>query len=120
MTAVDRLKSAKVSVPLDHLEDQVDAALTAFDRALFERAQHEFQDAFALAESLEDLRASTKVRQIGWCGSEECGHQIEAAIEGSLLGVPEGAPPIAAAPPAQCIACRTGRSVQWALAGRPI
>ena len=120
VTAVDRLKSAKVSVPLDHLEDQVDAALTAFDRALFERAQHEFQDAFALAESLEDLRASTKVRQIGWCGSEECGHQIEAAIEGSLLGVPEGAPPIAAAPPAQCIACRTGRSVQWALAGRPI
>ena len=44
VTAVDRLLSAKVSVPLDHLEDLVDAALNAFDRALTERAQVEFRD----------------------------------------------------------------------------
>jgi prolyl-tRNA synthetase len=120
VTAVDRLLGTKSSVPLDHLEEQVDAALVAFDRALAERAHLEFRSTFSLATSLEELRDSTKVRQVAWCGGEECGHKIEQAIEGSLLGVPEGAPPIAAELPSACIGCGSGSPVRWALAGRPI
>jgi prolyl-tRNA synthetase len=119
VTAVDRL-GVKSSLPLDGLEAHVDTALGAFDRALGERAQAEFRSAFALASSLEELRDSKAVRQLAWCGSEECGHRVEEAIDGGLLGVPEGDPPIAAPLPRQCIVCGRSEGVRWALAGRPL
>jgi prolyl-tRNA synthetase len=120
VTAVDRATGSKRPIPLDRLEALVDEALIAFDRTIRERAEAEFTDAFALAHSLEELHRSTKVRQIGWCGSEACGHAIEQAIDGALLGVPEGDPPIAAPAPTKCISCGTATGVRWALAGQPI
>ena len=119
VTAVNRM-GVKSSLSLDHLEEQVEGALDAFDRALTERAQVEFQGAFRLASSLEELRDSKTVRQVGWCGSEACGRRIEAAIDGALLGVPEGAPPVAAPLPARCIACGSLEGIRWALVGRPL
>lgn len=119
VTAVNRM-GVKSSLSLDHLEEQVEGALDAFDRALTERAQVEFQGAFRLASSLEELRDSKTVRQVGWCGSEECGRRIEEAIDGALLGVPEGAPPVAAPLPARCIACGSLEGIRWALVGRPL
>jgi prolyl-tRNA synthetase len=120
VTAVDRLLGTKASVHLDQLEAEIDQALAAFDVALTEKATREFRDAFSLAASLEELRNSTRVRQIGWCGDEACGHRIEEAIDGSLLGTPEGAPPIEAPVPTTCIACGRAEGVRWALAGQPL
>jgi prolyl-tRNA synthetase len=119
VTAVNRL-GVKTTLPVSGLEGQVDAFLEEFDRALAERAQAEFRGAFQLASSLDELRDSRAVRQVGWCGREECGHRVEAAIDGGLLGVPEGEPPVRAPLPAGCIACGRADGLRWALAGRPL
>jgi len=97
----------------------VESALGAFDAALSAKARSEFEQSFALAGSVEDLRDSKQVRQLLWCGSEECGHAIEQAIDGALLGTPEGRPPIETPLSGGCIVCGE-ISVRWALAARPL
>ncbi len=118
-SAVDRL-GTRGSVALDTLEVDVDRALAAFDRALLARAQTEFAAAFRLVRSLDEVRQVQHVAQLAWCGSETCGHAIEQAIDGALLGTPEGAPPIDAPMPAGCLVCGETAGVRWALAARPL
>ena len=118
-TAVDRL-GRKSHVPLDHLEKEVADRLAEFDRALLERARAAFVAAFSVAASLNELAGSTTVRVVAWCGREECGHQIEAAIDGALLGTSEEALPIPVGPPGPCVGCGAAENARWALAGRPL
>jgi prolyl-tRNA synthetase len=118
-TAVDRL-GRKSEVGFDSLEQDVTDRLADFDRTLFARAQAAFREAFSVGRSLDELARSDRVRLISWCGREECGHRIEKAIDGSLLGVPEEGLPLEVGPAPECIACQGTDGVQWALAGRPI
>jgi prolyl-tRNA synthetase len=119
VTGVNRL-GEKRSLALDRLEEEVETALAEFDRTLLDRALATFRASFSLAHSLDELRASTTVRQVGWCGDEACGHRIEEAIDGALLGTPEGEPPIAAPEPTSCLGCEKRDGIRWALAGRPL
>ena len=118
-TAVDRL-GRKSRIALDQLEHEVGRHLAEFDRTLHERARTAFTAAFSVAGSIEELAGSTTVRLVGWCGSEECGHRIETGIDGSLLGTPEGPPPLPVGEVGACVACGTRENVRWALAGRPL
>jgi prolyl-tRNA synthetase len=118
-TAVDRLGERSTVGPAG-LEDGVVARLGAFDAALRKRAADRFHDAFKVAATLEELAGSTHVRVVAWCGDEACGHKIEVAIDGSLLGVPEGGLPLPLPAPGPCVGCTTGRPTVWALAGRPL
>ena len=118
-TAVDRL-GRKAPVAFDAVESAVAERLLDFDRALFGRAQDAFRSAFALARSLDDLPRSSQVRYLAWCGREECGHRVEAAIDGALLGTPEEELPFDAGTPGPCVACGATEGVRWALAGQPL
>jgi prolyl-tRNA synthetase len=118
-TAVDRL-GRKTRVPLDQVEHEVTQRLEEFDRALLERARAAFAASFSVATSVDELAGSTVVRVLSWCGSEECGHRIETAIDGALLGVPEDPLPIPVGSVGACVACGSNENVRWALAGRPI
>ncbi|HTW56058.1 MAG TPA: proline--tRNA ligase [Thermoplasmata archaeon] len=118
-TAVDRL-GAKGPIALDHLEADVARRLGEFDAKLAAAAQERFRAAFAVADRVDQLPGSTQVRLIGWCGREECGHAIEAAIDGALLGTPEESVPIPVGEPSRCGVCGATESVRWALAGRPL
>ena len=118
-TAVDRL-GRKSSVSVDALETDVTDRLNGFDRALRERAAGAFKEAFSVAAHLDDLARSDRVRLVGWCGSEECGHRIETAIDGALLGTPEEGLPFPLEPPTRCVACGRAEDVRWAVAGRPM
>ncbi len=118
-TAVDRY-GRKGPVALATLEGDVDQRLADFDHAQTERAQATFAASFAPAATLDDLRNSTKVRVVAWCGTEECGHQIETAIDGALLGVPEEPLPIELGTPAKCLVCGKAEGVRWALAAHPL
>jgi prolyl-tRNA synthetase len=117
-SAVDRLGQRR-TVAFDSLLAEVTAALREFDAALFAKARADFAAAFTIARSVEELQGSKQVRQLAWCGSEECGHAIEQAIDGALLGTPEGRPPIDTPLPGGCIVCGE-ISVRWALAARPL
>ncbi|HTT34356.1 MAG TPA: aminoacyl--tRNA ligase-related protein [Thermoplasmata archaeon] len=118
-SAVDRLGRRR-SIPLDGLEEGTRAALREYDLALAAAADARFRSEFEVARSLKELAGSTRVRVIGWCGEEACGHAIETAIDGALLGTPEGPFPIAPEPPGPCIACGRTDGVRVALAARPI
>ena len=118
-TAVDRL-GRKQSVPLDSLEREVDRVLADFDRALYEKAVAAYREEFRTVTSLEELKGYAHVAIVAWCGSEECGHAIETAIDGGLLGTPESELPLTLEAPPPCVACRATHGVRWALAGRPL
>ena len=117
--AVDRL-GQKGPVPLAALESEVAERLARFDRTLAERALASFRDAFAPARTLADLRGSTSVRTIAWCGREACGHEVESAIDGALLGTPEEIPPFLTGEPGPCVACGSTEGSRWAFAGQPL
>ncbi|EQD28549.1 prolyl-tRNA synthetase, partial [mine drainage metagenome] len=120
VTAVDRL-GRKESLGLDTLESRVRERLADLDRTLAERAEAGFASAFARASRLEELTDSPMTRVLGWCGREECGHRIETAINGALLGTPVRDPPGAVgAAPDPCIACGRTDATVWAIAGRPL
>jgi prolyl-tRNA synthetase len=118
-TAVDRL-GRKKTVSLDTLERDVEIFLEEFDRALYDRALAAFREAFRVVPSMDGLKESAHVAIVGWCGKEECGHAIETAVDGGLLGTPESDLPLELGAPVACISCGSGANVRWALAGRPL
>lgn len=117
-TVADRL-GAKRSVGADHIDDAIVTALSDFDQRLRTIASAAFAASFSLATRLDELKGSTTVRIVPWCGGEACGHKIEEAIDGALLGTPEGALPLDPGPLAACIGCGSTGGV-WALAGQPL
>jgi prolyl-tRNA synthetase len=118
-TVVDRL-GRKQPVALDTLERDVDAFLDGFNAALFERALTAYRDAFRVVRTMAELKESAHVAIVGWCGSEACGHAIETAVDGGLLGTPESALPLELEAPVACVSCGSGSGLRWALAGRPL
>ncbi len=118
-SAVDRF-GRRSSVRVDSAEAEVGARLAEFDRELRVRAEAMFRDAFRPARELSELAGSDRVRFVGWCGQEPCGHEIEKAIDGALLGTPEEPVPGLDGTPDRCIVCHTTDGVRWALAGQPL
>jgi len=118
VTVADRL-GGKGSVGADSIEDGVAAALADYDERLRAKATRIFAASFTVARSLDELRGSTSVRVVSWCGSEVCGHRVEEAIGGALLGTPEGPLPIDPGTLMGCVACGAPEC-RWALAGQPL
>ena len=118
-TAVDRL-GHKQTVSVDTIERDVDRVLEEYDAALYARALAAFRDSFRVVTTLDALKETSHVGIVTWCGSEECGHRIETAVDGGLLGTPESPLPIDLPAPVACIGCGSGTNVRWALAGRPM
>jgi prolyl-tRNA synthetase len=117
-TAVDRLGNKAALGPED-LTDRIVEFLEAYDGRLFERARAAFQASITPAQTLTDLKGTKTIRLLAWCGGEPCGHAIEQAVEGALLGTLEGEPPIPVGEPGPCIGCQK-QPTQWAAAGRPL
>ncbi|HKV90214.1 MAG TPA: proline--tRNA ligase, partial [Thermoplasmata archaeon] len=93
VTVADRLGTKSSVGPADR-DAAIVAALADFDRRLRAKADATFRASFTLAKELAELANSTTVRVLAWCGEERCGHKIEQAIDGALLGTPEGELPI--------------------------
>jgi len=119
VTAVNRL-GTKSSLGPDALESAVSNALVEYDSALAKSAAERIEHAFEIAKTLEELKGSTRVRLVPWCGEEACGHRIEEAMDGSLLGTPEETMPFKLPPPAACLACESAKPTQWAVVGRQL
>jgi len=119
LTSVDRL-GRKGSAHLDTLLGDVASRLSEFDRELARRADERFRESIVPATTLAELSDSNSVRLVGWCGGEECGHKIERAIDGALLGTLEEPLPFLVAAPTVCVACGRADGTQPALAAQPM
>ena len=115
----DRLGRKGTAGP-DGIAAGVVTALRSFDETLKARSGAAFAEAYAPATTLDELKETDKVRYLSWCGAEACGHAIETAIGGALLGTPEGPFPLASGAPGPCIAGCGSTPTVWALAGRPL
>jgi hypothetical protein len=102
------------------LEADVLAALGRFDAALRAMAQAAYVQAFEFAPTLETIRRREKIYLLAWCGAEACGHEVEGAVDGALLGALEGEPPITVPALPGCLICGRTEGARWAAAGRPI
>ena len=65
-------------------EAKSELALIAKD--MFARARKEMDDGVVTVSSLEKL--PEKIIRTGWCGREDCGHEIEARSDMNILGTP--------------------------------
>jgi len=119
VTSVDRL-GRKESVGRSTLEADVTARLLDFDQELSRRAAENFRGSIRPASTLADLSGSEAVRFLGWCGEEACGHQIERAIDGALLGALEEPLPFPLPDPTACIVCGRTEGIRKALAAQPM
>jgi prolyl-tRNA synthetase len=119
-SAVGRQGGAKLLLGPDGLEEAIERTLQEADLKLGEAADAAFRSAFALVRKLEELQGIPRIAQFAWCGEEGCGHRVEEAIDGALLGTPEGPPPLASEGPGACIACGRTEGTRWALAARPL
>ncbi len=117
LTAADRL-GRKQAIARASLTTEIGRLLAAFDQELAARAQAAFRAAIAPAATLAELKGSERVRAVGWCGDEACGHAIETAIDGALLGTPEE--PLDLPVPKACVHCGRTEGVRLALAGQPM
>ena len=119
LTAVDR-HGGKGAVGRGSLATDVRARLDRFDRDLATQAAARFRQALRPASRLDELAGSEQVRVIGWCGGEPCGHAVEKAIDGALLGTPEEPLPFPVPTPSTCIACGRSDGVRMAFAAQPM
>ncbi|MCI4322943.1 MAG: proline--tRNA ligase [Thermoplasmata archaeon] len=119
VTVASRL-GEKERVDLATLEIDIGRALERFDATLRVKAHEAYLQAFELALTLETVRKREKIYLISWCGQEACGHEVENAVDGALLGVLEGEPPIPVPDLPGCVACGRDGGTRWAAAGRPI
>jgi prolyl-tRNA synthetase len=119
LTAVDRL-GRKAPVERAALARELAARLDELDGELFRRATEALERSIRSADTLAELRGSESVRLVGWCGDEACGHEVERAVDGALLGTPEGPLPFPTPTPTRCVACGRTEGVRTAFAAQPM
>jgi len=69
-----------------HAVKEVKDMLSLISREMLGRAMKDMEANIVSVESLDTL--PEKMLRAGWCGSEECGHEIEARSNRNILGTP--------------------------------
>jgi prolyl-tRNA synthetase len=70
----------------EELTGKVRSILGEISEDLRKKAEARFESAVETIESLDDI--PRKMLRMGWCGSEECGREIEESTDLNLLGTP--------------------------------
>ena len=83
-----RFDGAKGAMIRTNLVKDVQGLLSKISFEMMAAAKKRLDSSVVDIESLEDL--PKKILRFGWCGSEDCGHAIEAKTELKLLGTPYG------------------------------
>lgn len=69
-----------------HAVEEVRKMLTTIAGDMFDMAQKEMEANTVMVDTLDNLPG--KLIKTGWCGGEDCGHEIEARSNKNILGTP--------------------------------
>ncbi len=67
---------------------RVRALLSEIQEHLIEKAEKEMAEKIKEVDTLEEVSGVEGVAAVPWCGSEECGHEIEDRTERKIIGTP--------------------------------
>jgi prolyl-tRNA synthetase len=98
-----RRDGVKKVVPMDDLLPAIAREANQLQESLYDRARQFMEDRIGDAARVEEAKeqAQQGVALVVWCGSEDCGHQLEDLVEANMLGEPSGLE----ATEAQCAIC---------------
>ena len=99
ITTARRDSGEKSQIPFDNMVDGIKEQLLAVQENLFARAKKQLDESMFELNDLSDAKPGINI--MGWCGEEDCGHQIENATEMAVLGVPVEKEPVSG----NCIVC---------------
>lgn len=88
VTAVRRDKMTRDLIQRKQMVSKVKELLSQIQKDLHARAEEEMRENIVLIKSLEEVRSG--IMMMGWCGAENCGHEIEDQTGLSILGEPVG------------------------------
>ena len=86
VTAARREASGRTTIPRGEVVEGVRKLLREIQGDMYARAERLLREGIVDIAAPEEARES--INRIGWCGGDDCGHQIEADTGMSLLGTP--------------------------------
>jgi len=86
VTAARRDAEGRTTIPRSDVVSQVRDLIRRIQEDMYARAEGALRSAIVDIAAPEEARDA--VNRIGWCGNEDCGHQVEADTGMSLLGSP--------------------------------
>jgi len=86
VTAARRDAPGRTTIPRSEVVPGVRDLLHRIQEDMYARAERLLREGIADIAAPEEARES--VNRFGWCGSDECGHRVEADTGMSLLGTP--------------------------------
>jgi prolyl-tRNA synthetase len=86
-----RRDKVKKTVPMEGLVQAVNEEAEELQAALYAKATNLHEARVKEVASIEEARAQTQVgvALVPWCGSVECGHELEDRVEANMLGEPQ-------------------------------
>ncbi|MDG6220777.1 MAG: hypothetical protein QCI38_04930, partial [Candidatus Thermoplasmatota archaeon] len=87
VVAVCRVHGGKIPIPMAEAAEKIQELFGKQQAALMKRAQEIMDQAMVEIKECSEFKEGT-VAKTGWCGSEDCGHQIEEMTGGAILGTP--------------------------------
>ncbi|MFB3766466.1 MAG: proline--tRNA ligase [Methanotrichaceae archaeon] len=100
-----RRDGVKKAIPMDDLLSAVASEANELQTALYGKAEQFMKSKVREAATIDEAKAQTQqgVAIVPWCGSEDCGHQLEDQVEANMLGEPQ----YQTFPEAPCAVCGT-------------
>jgi prolyl-tRNA synthetase len=98
-----RRDKVKKTVPMSELVQAINKEAEDLQAALYTKAMNHHEAKVKEVVSIEDAKAQTQtgVALVPWCGSVECGHELEDRVEANMLGEPQ----YVTFPEAACAVC---------------
>ena len=109
-----RRDGAKKAVPMEGLVDAINKEAEELQAALYAKAANLHDALVKEVAGIEEAKAQTQVgvALVPWCGSVECGHQLEDQVEANMLGEPQ----YQSFPEAACAVCGKKSAVRTYMA----
>lgn len=86
-----RRDGVKKAVPMSDLLSAIASEANDLQIALYDKAEQFMKSKIREVESIDKAKAQTLqgVAIVPWCGSEDCGHNLEDQVEANMLGEPQ-------------------------------